>query len=111
MKLPVNGARGEVGITIGDTEIVIAATMEGLANVSTELKCKSLLDLYERLGQVEVAATIAGIRHLTVRGNKEAALAKLKIRHFTSLAEAFNSALAHHHDGEPGKEALREAQL
>jgi len=111
MKLPVNGERGDVGITIGDTEIVIAATMEGLANVSTELKCKSLIDLYERLGQVEVAATLAGIRHLTVRGNKEAAIAKLKIRHFKVISEAFNAALAHHHDGESGNEEPREALM
>lgn len=110
MSLPVNGERGEVGIKIGHTEIVIAATMEGLANVSTELKCKSLFDLYERLGQVEVAATIAGIRHLTIRGDKEAAIRLLKIKHFSAVSDAFNAALSHHYQDESGNAVAGEAE-
>lgn len=102
MKLPVNGARGEVGLAIGETEIVIAATMQGLSSVSTELGCKSFEDLITRLSQVEVTACVAGIKHLAVRGDVKTFLSLLKIKHFRVVADAFNAALEHHYVDEPG---------
>lgn len=102
MSVPVNGARGEVGLKIGDVEIVIAATMGGLAAASTELGCKSLQDLFERLSMVEVAAAQSGIRHLTVRGDASAALAALKLSHFNTLSKAFEAALGHHFSDDLG---------
>lgn len=99
---PVNEARGEVGISIGGADIVIAATMEGLARVSTELKCKSMTDLFTRLAEVELAATLAAIRHLTVRGDPTAAIAALNLSHMADIGKAFNAALSHHFKDEPG---------
>jgi hypothetical protein len=95
MALEVNGARGEVGLTIGGTEIVIAATMAGLAAVSTRLECKSMGDLFQRLSGVEPAATMAAIELLAVKGDGEEAAGKLKLKHFKAAAEAINAALAH----------------
>lgn len=100
--LPVNGARGEVALRIGKVDLVIAAEMERLANVSTALKCKSLNDLFARLSGVEVAATRVAIPLLTVRGDSEAAVKALKLKHFKACAESFNKALAHHFQDEEG---------
>jgi predicted nucleic acid-binding protein len=74
--------------------------MAGLAAVSTRLECKSLADLFQRLSGVEVAATIAALELLTIRGDSAAAIAKLKIKHFRACSDAFALALAHHFDGE-----------
>ncbi|MBC7148070.1 MAG: hypothetical protein H5U22_01720 [Rhizobium sp.] len=92
----VNGARGEVELKIGDVELVIAATMQGLAAVSTRLECKSLADLFTRLSGVEVAATLAAVDLLTIRGDKAQALKKIKIKHFGACSAAITAALAHH---------------
>lgn len=104
MTLEVNGARGEVALTIGDVELVIAATMEGLSRVSTELDCKSLADLFLRLSGVEVAATRSAIRLLTVRGDAVKALAAMKLKDFAHIAPAFEKALGHHFEADSGNE-------
>ncbi len=109
MALPVNGARGEVPLRIDDVDLVIAAEMEGLSAISTRLECKSMADLFSRLSQVEVAAAVAAIDLLTVRGDKKAALAKLKLGHFSAVAGALAQALSHHFDGDAGNvEAAKE---
>ncbi|MER9911705.1 hypothetical protein NKJ71_13835 [Mesorhizobium sp. M0050] len=101
MALEVNGARGEVALTVGGVDLVIAAEMAKLAAISTRLECKSLADLFVRLSGVEIAATMAAIELLTVRGDKLAAVAALKIKDFKACADAFALALAHHFDGDP----------
>lgn len=101
MALDVNGARGEVALTVGGVDLVIAATMAGLAAISTRLECKSLADLFVRLSGVEAAATMAAVELLTVRGDKMAAVAALKLKDFKACADAFAVALSHHFDSEP----------
>lgn len=96
--LPVNGARGEVALWVGDVPLVIAATMEGLSTVSTRLDCKSLADLFLRLSGTEIAATRAAIAALTVNGDAKKALEALKIKHFPAIAVAFEEVLSHHFD-------------
>jgi hypothetical protein len=100
--LEVNGARGEVALWVGSVPLVIAAELGGLSKVSTRLGCQSLSDLFLRLSGVEVAATVAAIEFLTVRGEKLAAIEALKLKHFTACAAAFSAALSHHFDGEEG---------
>lgn len=109
--LEVNGARGEVALWIGDVPLVIAATMGGLSAVSTRLECKSLNDLFQRLQGVEVAATTAAIELLTIKGDRMSAIEKLRIKHFSSCADAFLAALSHHFDdGDEGNvEAVEKA--
>ena len=94
--LPVNGARGEVALWVGNVPLVIAATMQGLSTVSTHLECKSLADLFLRLSGTEIAATRAAIPALTVTGEATKALDVLKLSHFKAIAEAFSAALSHH---------------
>lgn len=106
MTLEVNGARGEVALKVGGVDLVIAATMNGLAAVSTRLECKSLADLFLRLSGVEIAATKAAIELLAIRGDKVAASAKLKLKDFKACADAFAEALAHHFkDDDEGNDA------
>lgn len=109
-KYPVNEARGEARLIIDGVELVLAATMGGLAAVSTRLQCKSLNDLFLRLSGVEAAATVAGIELLTIKGNAIEAITKLKLKHFPACAAAFSAVLAHHFEGEEGNvEAVDEA--
>lgn len=110
MALEVNGARGEVPLKVGGVELVIAASMQGLAATSTALGCQSLSELFLKLSQTEVAATIAGISNLTVKGDKEKAVAALSLKDFTSCAEAFAKALAHHFEGEPKNDEAAETK-
>lgn len=106
----VNGARGEVALRVGTVDLVIAAEIGKLAAVSTALECKSFIDLYQRLLGVEVAATMAGIQHLTVKGDASAALRELKLRDFPACKTAFAEALNHHLGDDSGKdEAAAEA--
>ncbi|MDI7923405.1 hypothetical protein [Ferirhizobium litorale] len=107
----VNGARGEVALRAGGEDLVIAATMHGLAAVSTQLECKSLADLFERLSGVEVGATLAAIQCLTVRGDKIKALGKIKLKDFKACAAAFNAALSHHFEGDEGNDQAAEEAI
>lgn len=106
--LPVNGARGEVALRIGKVDLVIAAEMERLAFVSTALECKSFVDLYQRLLGAEVAATMAAIQHLTVRGDASQAVQELRLTDFTACKNAFTAALMHHVGEDAGKDAAVE---
>lgn len=110
MEHSVNGARGEVALRIGNVDLVIAAEIERLAALSTAIECRSLYELYARLFGVEPAATVAGIKHLTVKGDAAAALRELKLHHFGACKDAFAAALDHHLDDDAGKgEAAGEA--
>lgn len=105
MALEVNGARGEVALKVGDVDLVIAATMKGLAAVSTRLGCQSLSELFLRLSGTEVAATMAAISLLTVRGDAEKALDIIKLKDYPACADAFAKALSHHFEGEEKNDA------
>lgn len=108
--LEVNGARGEAELWVGDVPLVVAASMAGLAAVSTRLECKSFQELFVRLSDVEVAATFAAIELLTVRGDKLAAIKALKLKHLAGCKAAFLTVLGHHFDGDEGnEEAVDEA--
>lgn len=96
-----NPARGEVAAKIGDIEIVMAATMEGLARLSQATGCETLADFYKRLAGGEIATTMAAIRLFTIRGTDgagkalkaepaaKAALAALSIDDVVSLQGKF----------------------
>lgn len=109
--MEVNGARGEVPLKVGDVDLVVAATMKGLSATSTALACQSLADLFLRLSQTEVSATIAGITHLTVRGDKEKAVEALSLKDFPACAKAFSDALAHHFEGQQKKDEAAETKM
>lgn len=101
---PANGERGEVDLKIGGVELVIAAEMKRLAALSTTLEMTSLQGLYQRVLGVEVVATMAAIRCLTVRGDVALALSKLRLSHFADCKTAFSAALSHHLKDDEGNE-------
>lgn len=98
--LSVDGARGEVSLWVADVPLVLAAEMARLSALSNRLDCKSLGDLFTRLSDVEVGATVAAIELLTVKGNALEAITKLKLKHFTACKVAFITLLTHHFDGD-----------
>lgn len=96
MAWPVNSARGEVALRIGAVDIVIAAEIERLAAVSTALGCQSFREMYLRVVDVELAAALAAVRHLTVRGDASAAASQLTLADLAACQKAFTDALSHH---------------
>lgn len=105
----VDGARGEVSLWVADVPLVLAAEMARLSALSSRLDCKSLGDLFTRLSDVEVGATVAAIELLTVKGSALEAITKLKLKHFTACKVAFITLLTHHFDGdEEGNEEAAE---
>lgn len=111
MAQPVNGARGEVALTIGGVDLVIAATMEGLAAVSTRMQCASIGELFSKLTNAEVATAMAAIELLTVRGDAKAALKALNLTHFPAISAALGEALGHHFKDDAGnREAAKDAE-
>lgn len=91
-----NSERGEIPLTVGGVEIVIAATMGGLATVSSRLNCQSFADLYTKLANVEINAVIVGIEALCVRGDVGAALKALSLADLPACKVAFTAAMMHH---------------
>lgn len=108
--LPVNGARGEVALRIGDVDLVIAAEMERLSALSTAMGYPSLLEFQRRLAALEVSTVVLAIRHLVILGDADAAVSCLRLADFAECAKAFTLALNHHFDGKSGKaSAAKEA--
>lgn len=103
--LPVNEARGEVALRIGNVDLVIAAEIGRLAAVSTALECKSFAELYQRLLGVELAATLAAVQHMTVRGDAMAALAAFRLRDLEACRESFSLAMNHYLGDDAGGKA------
>ncbi|WP_320188229.1 hypothetical protein RMS29_001505 [Agrobacterium rosae] len=101
-KFPVNEARGEARLVIDGVELVIAAEMGRLAALSSRLQCGSLNELFGRLSEVEVGATVAGIELLTIEGDALAAIQKLKLKHFGACKAAYLAVLMHHFNGDEG---------
>lgn len=108
MAQEVNGARGEVALAVAGVDLVIAATMKGLAAVSTELGCKSFGDLFERLACGEVATVMAAIPALTVKGDAAKAMAGIELSDVPAAVVAINAALSHHLAPEKNGEAAKD---
>ena len=94
-----NSERGEVPLTVGGVDLVIAATMEGLAKVSSKLGCTSFGELFGKLVNVEINAVIAGIEALTVRGDTGKAVNALTLKDLPACKTAFLASMMHHADG------------
>lgn len=94
--LAYNAERGEVPLRVGGTDLVIAAEIKRLATLSTMLKCQSFFELYSKLANVEIAATVAAVEALSVRGDTSAAIAGMTIADLPACKDAFTAALLHH---------------
>lgn len=110
MSVAYNAERGEVPLAIGGTDLVIAAEIGALASLSTRLGCQSFMELYMKLVGVELAATVAAVETLTVKGDPTAAIKKMTIRDLPACKDAFTAALLHHADKEGNVEAAKAKQ-
>lgn len=91
-----NAERGEVPLTVGGVDLVIAAEMARLASLSARLGCQSFVELYLKLAGVEVAATVAAVELLAIKGDATKAVAAMSIADLPACKDAFIAALLHH---------------
>lgn len=100
MSLTYNAERGEVPLTVGGVELVIAAEMGRLAAMSARLACQSFAELYMKLANVELNAVLAGVELLAVKGDPGKASKALTIADLPACREAFTAALLFHAKGD-----------
>lgn len=103
--IPVNGARGEVALRIGNVDLVIAAEMARLSSLSIAMGYPALAEFHRRILGLEISTAMLAIRHLAILGDVDAALVALRLSHLDNCSNAFVAALNHHFDGEQGKSA------
>jgi hypothetical protein len=96
MPVACNAERGEVPLTVGGIELVIAAEMSRLAALSSRLGCQSFMELYLKLAGVELAASLAAVELLAVKGDGAKAVAAMTIADLPACKDAFMAALLHH---------------
>lgn len=101
-----NPVRGEVTVKVGGVEIVMAATMEDMAQLSDALSNPLMMDLMRRLFGMETRAVRAAIGTLTIAGKDatgkplkakeaiKAALDAMSYKDTVSLIEGFTTLFA-----------------
>jgi hypothetical protein len=104
MSLTHNAERGEVPLTVGGVDLVIAAEMRGLASLSARLGLLGFSELYSRLASAEINATMAAVECLAVMGDAEKAVADMGLSDLPRCTEAFMMAFKHHADKASGNE-------
>lgn len=102
MSLAYNSERGEVPLTVGGVDLVVAAEMGRLASLSGRLQCQSFIELYSKLAGVELVATMAAVELLAVKGDTGAALKAMTLADLPACKDAFVAALLHHADKSSG---------
>lgn len=90
-----NSERGEVPLSVGGVDLVIAAEMGRLAALSARLGSPTFDDFYRRLVGVEIEACRAGIELLCVGGDFGKALVLMTLKDLPACSNAFRDALLH----------------
>lgn len=115
MTLPANSARGEVAVRIGRLDVVLAATMEAISQVSSATGYPPLAELCRRMTSGEPATCRAALRAFVIAGEDEsgsrlkrdraaaAAVAAFRLADAGSLAEALAATLAPLFSETPGE--------
>lgn len=110
MRAP-NEARGEVALTVGGQDLIICATIDGLARVSAAIRSDTLHELFTKVGGGEPNACLAVLGSWVVEGDAAAAIKGLKLPDFLKVGNAAKAAMAAHMSdedddtGKPGAEA------
>lgn len=98
-----NAARGERSLTIGGEAIVICASMDGLARLSTELGFPPLAEMLRRLTGGEINAVRSAVEHLAVSGDGVAARAAATVKDLLEATPVITQVLMEHIEGDhPG---------
>jgi K+-transporting ATPase A subunit len=98
MALPANEARGEIAVTVDGVDLVVAAEMERLAMLSSQIGCQSWTDMVSRISGAELSAIYAVLEICVVRGNVKAARKALTPRGAFALGGALTVAMTHWFD-------------
>lgn len=101
---PINAARGEVALQIGDVHLAIAVTFSGLSQVSRMVSAATMAALYDRLLGFEPWVVACALPVFSVADGDEeeakarafAALKVLSAADEMAWREAMEVALAHH---------------
>lgn len=104
MSVAYNSERGEVPLTIGGVELVIAAEMGRLAALSTRLGAKTFMEMYSPLAGAEINAVMAGVELLTIKGDVGKALKEMTLSDLHKCVDAFVKVFTHHADKVPGND-------
>ena len=102
MSLAYNSERGEVPLTVGGIDLVVVAEMGRMATLSTRLQCQSFAELYLKLVQGELAAIMAGVEVLSIKGDFGKALKAMSLADVKPCREAFAQAMLFHSKDDPG---------
>lgn len=73
--MSVNGARGEVGLSIGGAERRLCLTLGALAEIETAFACKELSELNQRMRALSARDLVTVVAAL-LRGGGEAEIAE-----------------------------------
>ncbi|MBA5779497.1 hypothetical protein H2509_20395 [Stappia sp. F7233] len=85
---PANEARGEVAVTVGGVDLILCATLGGLAGVSAATKSETFAQMFRKICGGEPNAIIAVVQSWTVEGDAVAALKAMKIPDMMKIASA-----------------------
>jgi hypothetical protein len=111
MTLAYNAERGEVPLTVGGVELVIAAEMGRLAALSTRLACQGFMELYLKLAKAEINAVVAAVELLSIKGDVGKAIKEMTLADLPACTEAFMKTFTHHADKVSGNaEAVKGPQ-
>lgn len=104
MSLKYNGERGEVPLTIGGVELIVATEMQGLASLSSRLGLPGFSDLYSKIAGAEINATMAAVECLAVKGDVTKALKEMTLADLPRCTEAFMKSFTHHAEKAAGND-------
>ncbi|WP_407122749.1 hypothetical protein [Bradyrhizobium sp. STM 3561] len=109
MSIAYNEERGEKPLSIGGTEIVVAAEMGRLAALSSRLGASSFVEMYSKLAGAEINAVMAAVELLAVRGDAAKAIKGMTLADLPKCVDAIMAVFAHHAEKVPGNDqAARE---
>lgn len=93
-----NRERGEIPVRIGDEDLILAASLEGLARVSNEIGARSMRELYDRLVQSDPFAVSVALDCLVIKGDAEKAKDNWTMADMPSWIDAITQTLLMHVD-------------
>lgn len=104
MSLVCNAERGEVPLTVGGVDLIVATEMRGLAALSSRLGLPGFSDLYAKLASAEINAVMAAVECLAVKGDAAKAVEGMTLADLPRCMEAFMKAFTHHAEKASGNE-------
>ncbi len=96
MSLTYNAERGEVPLTVGGVDLVVAAEMSGLASLSSRMGLPGFSEMYAKIASAEINATMDAVECLAVKGDGAKARKEMTLADLPRCTEAFMKSFTHH---------------